>query len=113
MTNPLELPFDTDEMIDGLRPWIETESPTFDAGAVNRMMDLVQHDLAALGARVERIPGRMGFGDSVRATMPHPRAGEGGILLLGNMDTVHPLARGRYLLWPRADGYEGRQLCLP
>ncbi|MDZ7710895.1 MAG: M20/M25/M40 family metallo-hydrolase [Roseovarius sp.] len=89
--DPLTLPFDADEMLEGLRPWIETESPTFDAAAVNRMMDLVQHDLAALGARVERIPGRMGLGDSVRATMPHPRAGEGGILLLGHMDTVHPI----------------------
>ncbi|MCF7701361.1 M20/M25/M40 family metallo-hydrolase [Loktanella sp. M215] len=91
MTDPLTLPFDTDEMIAGLKPWIETESPTFDAAAVNRMMDLVQHDLAALGARVERIPGRMGYGDSVRATMPHPKAGQGGILLLGHMDTVHPV----------------------
>ncbi len=91
MTNPLDLPFDTDEMLAGLRPWIETESPTFDAAAVNRMMDLVQHELAALGAITERIPGRMGLGDSVRATMPHPRAGEGGILLLGHFDTVHPL----------------------
>jgi glutamate carboxypeptidase len=89
--DPLTLPFDTDEMLAGLRPWIETESPTFDAAAVNRMMDLVQHDLATLGARVERIPGRMGLGDSVRATFPHPRAGEGGILLLGHMDTVHPV----------------------
>lgn len=91
MTSPLDLPFDADEMLHGLRPWIETESPTFDAPAVNRMMDLVQHELAALGARVERIPGRMGLGDSVRATMPHPRAGAGGILLLGHMDTVHPI----------------------
>jgi len=91
MTNPLDLPFDTEEMLDGLRPWIERESPTFDAAAVNRMMDLVQHEMAALGARVERIPGRMGLGDSLRATMPHPRAGEGGILLLGHMDTVHPV----------------------
>jgi len=91
MTNPLDLPFDTEEMLDGLRPWIETESPTFEAAAVNRMMDLVQHEMAALGARVERIPGRMGLGDSLRATMPHPRAGEGGILLLGHMDTVHPV----------------------
>jgi glutamate carboxypeptidase len=91
MTNPLTLPFDTDEMLAGLKPWIETESPTFDPTAVNRMMNLVQHDLAALGARVERIPGRMGFGDSVRATMPHPKAGQGGILLLGHMDTVHPI----------------------
>lgn len=91
MLNPLDLPFDTDEMLRGLKPWIETESPTFDAGAVNRMMDLVQHELAALGARVERIPGRSGLGDSVRATMPHPKAGQGGILLLGHMDTVHPV----------------------
>jgi len=91
MTSPLDLPFDTDEMLAGLKPWIETESPTFDAAAVNRMMDLVQHELAALGAITERIPGRMGLGDSVRATVPHPRAGEGGILLLGHMDTVHPI----------------------
>ncbi|PVA09139.1 carboxypeptidase [Pelagivirga sediminicola] len=88
---PLDLPFITDEMLNGLRPWIETESPTFDAAAVNRMMDLVQHEMAAMGARVERIPGTMGLGDSVRATMPHPRAGQGGILLLGHMDTVHPV----------------------
>ncbi|WP_414834168.1 M20/M25/M40 family metallo-hydrolase [Afifella sp. YEN Y35] len=89
--NPLDLPFHAEEMLAGLKPWIETESPTFDAAAVNRMMDLVQHELAALGGKVERIPGRMGLGDSVRATMPHARAGEGGILLLGHLDTVHPL----------------------
>ena len=47
MTNPLDLPFDADEMLAGLKPWIETESPTFDTAAVNRMMDVVQHDLAA------------------------------------------------------------------
>ncbi|MDF3384403.1 MULTISPECIES: M20/M25/M40 family metallo-hydrolase [Sulfitobacter] len=91
MTNPLDLPFDTEEMLTGLRPWIETESPTFDGAAVNRMMDVAQHDLAVLGARTERIPSPMGLGDSLRAEMPHPRAGEGGILLLGHMDTVHPL----------------------
>ncbi|MDQ0326518.1 glutamate carboxypeptidase [Rhodopseudomonas julia] len=91
MMNPLDLPFNAEEMLAGLKPWIETESPTFDAAAVNRMMDVVQHELAALGGKVERIPGRMGLGDSVRATMPHARAGEGGILLLGHLDTVHPL----------------------
>ena len=89
--NPLDLPFDADEMLDGLRPWIECESPTFDAAAVNRMMDLAQHELAALGARVERIPGRMGYGDSVRAQLPHPDAGAPGVLIMGHMDTVHPV----------------------
>ena len=104
MTPPIKLPFDADEMLAGLRPWIETESPTFDAAAVNRMMDVVQHDLAALGARVERIPGRMGLGDSVRATMPHPRAGEGGILLLGHLDTVHPVGTLAKLPFRREGG---------
>lgn len=104
MTNPLDLPFDADEMLAGLKPWIETESPTFDAAAVNRMMDVVQHELAALGARVERIPGRMGLGDSVRATMPHPKAGQGGILLLGHMDTVHPVGTLKQLPFKREGG---------
>lgn len=104
MTNPLDLPFDTDEMLAGLKPWIETESPTFDAAAVNRMMDVVQHELAALGGRVERIPGRMGLGDSVRATMPHPKAGQGGILLLGHMDTVHPVGTIKKLPFRREGG---------
>lgn len=89
--NPLDLPFDTDTMLAGLRPWIECESPSFDAAAVNRMMDIAQHELAALGARVERIPGRLGYGDSVRAQFPHPDAGAPGVLILGHMDTVHPV----------------------
>ncbi|SDY78688.1 M20/M25/M40 family metallo-hydrolase [Citreimonas salinaria] len=104
MTTLHDLPFDTDEMLAGLRPWIETESPTFDAAAVNRMMDLVQHELAALGAITERIPGRMGLGDSVRAAIPHPRAGEGGILLLGHLDTVHPVGTLAKLPFRREGG---------
>lgn len=86
----LDLPFDTDAMVAGLRHWIECESPTFDAIAVNRMMDLAAYDLAALGT-VERIPGRMGFGGSLRVRLPHPDAGKPGILISGHMDTVHPV----------------------
>ena len=89
--NPLDLPFDIDDMLVGLKPWIECESPTFDAAAVNRMMNLAAHELAALGATVERIPGRMGFGDSVRARFPHRDYGSPGILIAGHMDTVHPI----------------------
>ena len=72
--NIAELPFDADEMLAGLRPWVECESPTFDRYAVNRMMDLASRDLAMMGAAVERIPGRMGLGDVVRARFPHPKA---------------------------------------
>ena len=90
--NPLELPFETDAMIAGLKPWIECESPTYDADAVNRMMDIAAYDMAALGAQIERIPGRMGFGGSVRARFPHPDHGRvPGILIAGHMDTVHPI----------------------
>ncbi|MCO6385975.1 M20/M25/M40 family metallo-hydrolase [Aliihoeflea sp. 40Bstr573] len=85
------LPFDTDTMLKGLKPWIECESPTFDAAAVDRMMDLASYDLAAAGAEIERIPGRMGFGGSVRARFPHKDFGKPGILISGHLDTVHPV----------------------
>lgn len=99
--DPTTLPFDVDAMLLGLRPWVESESPTWDALAVNRMMDLVSRDLAIMGAVVERIPGRMGFGDCVRARMPHARAAERGILVIGHMDTVHPLGTVKGLAWRR------------
>jgi glutamate carboxypeptidase len=85
------LPFDADAMLAGLRPWVECESPTFDAAAVNRMMDLASRALVLAGARIERIPGRMGFGDCVRATFPHPDPHVPGILVMGHLDTVHPI----------------------
>jgi glutamate carboxypeptidase len=85
------LPFDADEMLRAMRPWIECESPTWNARAVNRMMRIAARDLAVMGARIEPIAGRMGFGDCLRATFPHARAGEPGILVLGHLDTVHPI----------------------
>ncbi len=86
-----QLPFDADAMLAGLLPWVECESPTYDAAAVNRMLDLATRDLAMLGARIERIPGRMGFGDCVRARLPHPMGDAPGILLMSHLDTVHPV----------------------
>ncbi|WP_045392546.1 M20/M25/M40 family metallo-hydrolase [Falsirhodobacter sp. alg1] len=91
MTDWKNLSFDADEIIAGLKPWIECESPTWDAAAVDRMMDLVMMECAALGATVERIPGIMGLGCSVRARFPHPRMGEPGIMITGHFDTVHPV----------------------
>src|SRR5205085_7417542 len=83
--------------------WVECESPTWDAGAVNRMLDLASRELAIAGARIERIAGRMGFGDCVRATFPHPHADKPGILIVGHMDTVHPVGTLAQLPW-RRDG---------
>jgi glutamate carboxypeptidase len=89
--NPAELPFDAETMLDGLRAWVECESPTYDPASVNRMMDIASRELVIGGARVERVAGRMGFGDCVRATFPHPTPNVPGILVMGHLDTVHPV----------------------
>lgn len=101
--DPTQLPLDADDILTALRPWAECESPTHDAAAVNRMMDLAGRDLALMGARVERIPGRMGYGGCVRATLPHRSPGVPGLLLMGHMDTVHPVGTLAALPW-RRDG---------
>ena len=89
--DPNALPFDADAMLAGLRPWVECESPTYDPEAVNRMMDVAARDLIVAGARVERVAGRMGFGDCIRASFPHAQPNQPGILVMGHLDTVHPV----------------------
>jgi glutamate carboxypeptidase len=101
--NPANLPFDSEAMLQGLRAWVECESPTFDAAAVNRMLDLAARDMAIMGATIERIAGRQGFGGCIRARFPHPRQGEPGILIAGHFDTVHPVGTLARLAW-RRDG---------
>jgi glutamate carboxypeptidase len=81
---------DVGAMIEGIRRWVETESPTSDKASVNRMIDLVQADVAGLPVKVERVPGREGFGDNL--VVRNHAAGDGaGILLLSHIDTVHPI----------------------
>jgi glutamate carboxypeptidase len=89
--DPNALPFDADAMLEGLRAWVECESPTWDVTAVNRMMDIASRELVVAGARIERVAGRMGFGDCVRATFPHPTPNVPGVLVMGHLDTVHPI----------------------
>ena len=40
-----KLPFDTEAMLAGLKPWVECESPTWDAARVGAMMDVAARDL--------------------------------------------------------------------
>ena len=79
--NPAKLSFDTDAMLQGLRVWVEQESPTWDTSAVNAMLDLAAREMAIMGATIERIAGRQGFGGCVRARFPHPKFGEPGVLI--------------------------------
>ncbi len=83
--------FDCQTIIDGLEAWVNCESPTWDAEAVNQMMDLAAIKCADLGATIERIPGYMGFGGSLRARFPHSKMGKPGIMVSGHFDTVHPV----------------------
>lgn len=99
--NPANLPFDSETMLQGLRAWVECESPTFDAAAVNRMLDLAARDMAVMGASIERMVGRQGFGGCVRARFPHPKQREPGILIAGHLDTVHPIGTLEQLAWRR------------
>src|ERR1700737_179375 len=101
--NPANLPFDSEAMLQGLRGWVECESPTWDASAVDRMLDIAARDMAIMGASIERIAGRQGFGGCIRARFPHPKQGEPGILIAGYFDTVHPIGTIEKLAW-RRDG---------
>lgn len=80
-------------ILDGLRSWVECESPTSDFKAVNRMMTLAETDWSSIGFDVERIPGRDGFGDhlSIKSSWGWENSlSNTGILILTHLDTVHP-----------------------
>src|SRR5258708_23131141 len=79
---------DVGATIEGIQRWVEIESPTGDIAAVNRMVDRVAADLAGIPVRIERLPGRPGFGDTLVARTDGDGAG---ILILSHIDTVHPI----------------------
>ncbi len=79
---------DERELLAGLRPWVELESPTGDAAAVSRMTALAGRAFGELGMSIETIPGRDGAGDHVSAKFPG-RSGPT-LLVLCHLDTVHP-----------------------
>jgi glutamate carboxypeptidase len=82
--------FDTASMLAEIRGWVEIESPTTVPEAVNRMVDHVERSYQGTGARLERIPGRDGFGDHLIARSSWGTANRG-ILVLSHLDTVHPV----------------------
>lgn len=72
-------------LLEELEGWVRHETPSTDAAAVNALMDKAAAELAALGAAIERLPGRQGFGDTLIARTP----GQGRpVLVAGHLDTV-------------------------
>ena len=88
MASRNEPAFDAEEMFEGLRDWVLTESPTVHVAGVNAMMDKAEAAMARLGASIARQPGIDGYGDIVIASVPGRREGPG-VLVLGHLDTVH------------------------
>jgi glutamate carboxypeptidase len=99
----MTLQFDSEEMLEGIREWVLVESPTYHREGVNRMMDLAEKEMTDLGAQIERVPGREGFGDTVKAVLPIDRSGPG-ILILSHLDTVHTVGTLDSILPYRREG---------
>lgn len=83
---PATDPGPSEAILDGLRQWVEIETPTTDPAAVNRLMDRAEVGLREAGATVVRIGGRDGYGDMLRARIGHAEGR--GILIAGHLDTV-------------------------
>jgi glutamate carboxypeptidase len=92
-TRKTEPKIDADEVLAGIVEWVSIESPSHDAKSVNKVVDHVEGQFRDLGLKLERIPGRDGFGDILECrTPPEMSQGDGkGILVLAHLDTVHPI----------------------
>jgi glutamate carboxypeptidase len=83
-------PFDAKTILDGIRRWVEIETPTEAPEQVNKLATMVADGYRDLPATIERVAGHSGCGDHILA-----RSSWGqdvpGILVLSHLDTVHPL----------------------
>jgi glutamate carboxypeptidase len=87
---PMTNPFDSGTILDGIRQWVEIETPTDAPAQVNKLADIVADGYRGLPATVERIAGKDGCGDHLVARSSWGQDAPG-ILVLSHLDTVHPL----------------------
>ncbi len=82
--------FDSQAILDGIRRWVELETPTEAPDQVNKLASLVADGYRDLPATVERIAGSDGCGDHLVARSSWGQDAPG-ILVLSHLDTVHPI----------------------
>jgi glutamate carboxypeptidase len=82
--------FDSATILDGIRRWVEVETPTEAPEQVNRLATMVAEGYRDLPATIERIAGRSGCGDHLVARSSWGQDAPG-ILVLSHLDTVHPM----------------------
>jgi glutamate carboxypeptidase len=90
MTVTSDTIFDAVKILDGIRRWVEIETPTEAPEQVNKLADLVAAGYRDLPATAERIAGQDGCGDHLVARSSWGQDAPG-ILVLSHLDTVHPL----------------------
>jgi glutamate carboxypeptidase len=83
-------PFDCHIILDGIRRWVEIETPTEAPEQVNKLAGIVADGYRGLPATIERISGKNGCGDHLVARSSWGQDAPG-ILVLSHLDTVHPL----------------------
>jgi glutamate carboxypeptidase len=82
--------FDSKTILDGIRRWVEIETPTDAPEQVNRLATMVADGYHDLPVAIERFAGRSGCGDHLVARSSWGQH-QPGILVLSHLDTVHPL----------------------
>jgi glutamate carboxypeptidase len=83
-------PFDSRTLLEGIREWVEIETPTEAPEQVNKLASLVADLYRDLPATVERVAGKNGCGDHLVARSSWGQDAPG-ILVLSHLDTVHPI----------------------
>jgi glutamate carboxypeptidase len=83
-------PFDADAILQGIRSWVEIETPTEAPEHINLLATMVADGYRGLAATIERIAGKDGRGDHLIARSAWGQD-KPGILVLSHLDTVHPL----------------------
>jgi glutamate carboxypeptidase len=83
-------PFDSKTILDGIRRWVEIETPTEAPEQVNKLATMVADGYRDLPVSIERVAGRSGCGDHILARSSWGQQ-EPGILVLSHLDTVHPM----------------------
>lgn len=83
-------PFDPMTILDGIRRWVEIETPTEAPAQVNQLASVVADGYRDLPVSIERVAGHSGCGDHlvVRSSWGQDAPG---ILILSHLDTVHPI----------------------
>ena len=82
-------PFDSKTILDGIRRWVEIETPTEAPEQVNKLATMVAEGYRDLPATIERVAGHSGCGDHILARSSWGQDAPG-ILVLSHLDTVHP-----------------------